>query len=99
MNNFDIDTEIDKLVDKLTEQLKSRLKKLVVRSEKKVLRDYIISQKGHTKSKTSRSSKPEKQMQTIREREDVREKPRKTQYRDESSSGSESGDSSGSDEE
>jgi len=45
MSTFHIDTEIDKLVDKLTEQFKMRLKKLVKRSEKLVLKQYIASQK------------------------------------------------------
>lgn len=45
MSNFDIDEEIDKVIDKITDQLKIRLKKLVVRSEKQVLRQYMASQK------------------------------------------------------
>lgn len=49
-NNFNIDEEIDKLIDKLTIQFKDRLKKLVVRSEKIVLKQYITSQKETGKS-------------------------------------------------
>jgi maltodextrin utilization protein YvdJ len=45
MNTFKIDREIDKLIDKLTDQFKTRLKKLVTRSEKLVLKQYIASQK------------------------------------------------------
>jgi hypothetical protein len=45
MSNFNIDDEVDKLIDKLVDQFKSRLKKLIVRSEKQVLRQYIASQK------------------------------------------------------
>lgn len=45
MSSFEIDDEIDKLVDKLTDQFRTRLKKLVARSEKLVLRQYIASQK------------------------------------------------------
>lgn len=49
MSNFNIDDEIDKTIDKIIEQLKFRLKKLVVRSEKQILRQYIASQKETTK--------------------------------------------------
>jgi|TARA_B110000263_G_C14918318_1_gene333585 maltodextrin utilization protein YvdJ len=45
MSIFQIDTEMDKLIDKLTDQFKTRLKKLVLRSEKLVLKQYIASQK------------------------------------------------------
>jgi len=45
MSNFNIDDEIDKDVDKLAAQLKTRLKKLVIRSEKLILKQYIASQK------------------------------------------------------
>lgn len=45
MSNFSIDDEVDKLIDKLVDQFKSKLKKLIVRSEKQVLRQYIASQK------------------------------------------------------
>lgn len=48
-NNFSIDEEIDAAVDKLAEQLKARLKKLVVRSEKIVLKQYIATQKETTR--------------------------------------------------
>lgn len=53
MSNFSIDDEIDKAVDKLADQLKTRLKKLVIRSEKMVLKQYIASQK-----ETTRTAKP-----------------------------------------
>jgi hypothetical protein len=78
MNNFDIDIEIDKLVDKLCEQFKSRLKKLVVRSEKKVLRDYIASQKSSTKQ--TRTRKTSKALDSDREHleEDISLKDRDT---------------------
>ena len=45
MSNFEVDVEINKLVDKLTNQFKIKLKKLVRRSEKLVLKQYIASQK------------------------------------------------------
>lgn len=53
MSNFNIDDEIDKCVDKLVDQLKIRLKKMVVRSEKQVLRQYIASQKETAKAAKS----------------------------------------------
>lgn len=45
MNTFDIDSEIDRLVEKFSEELRTRLKKVVARSEKLVLKQYISSQK------------------------------------------------------
>lgn len=60
MSNFNIDDEIDKTVDKIAEQLKSRLKKLVIRSEKQVLRQYIASQKETTKIKYNNDNVVEK---------------------------------------
>jgi hypothetical protein len=66
MSTFQIDDEIDKLVDKLTEQFKTRLRKLVTRSEKLVLKQYIASQnettrvaRGTIRSKPLSKSKPE----------------------------------------
>jgi len=56
MSNFDIDEEIDKAVDKLADQLKTRLKKLVVRSEKQVLRQYIASQKETARAAKTKTS-------------------------------------------
>lgn len=41
---FNIDDEIDKLVDKFGEEMKTRLKRLVVRSEKQVLKAHMLSQ-------------------------------------------------------
>jgi len=45
MSTFHIDNEIDNLVDKLTDQFKTRLKKIVRRSEKLILKQYIASQR------------------------------------------------------
>ena len=45
MTDFQIDQEIDKLVDKFADDLKNRLKKLVIRSEKLVLKQYMAAQK------------------------------------------------------
>ena len=58
MSTFHIDGEIDKLVDKLTEQFKTRLKKLVIRSEKLVLKQYIASQKETMRAARGTRSKP-----------------------------------------
>lgn len=60
MSIFNIDDEIDKTVDKIADQLKSRLKKLVIRSEKQVLRQYIASQKETTKMKYNNDNVIEK---------------------------------------
>ena len=49
--DFQIDQEIDKIVDKLTVDLKAKLKKVVIRSEKMVLKQYIASQKDTMKSR------------------------------------------------
>lgn len=49
MSTFNIDEEIDKLIDKFSDQIRTRLKKMVERSEKQVLRQYIASQKKHPK--------------------------------------------------
>jgi hypothetical protein len=62
MSTFEIDHEIDRLVDKFAEDLKARLKKVVIRSEKQMIKEYIASQKQtsqvvkeskKTKAKTS----------------------------------------------
>lgn len=45
MNNLNIDEEIDNTIDKMAEALKVRIKKLVERSEKQMLKQYIASQK------------------------------------------------------
>ena len=50
MNNFNIEDEIDIVIDKLAEQLKVRIKKLIERSEKIVLREYINEQKQKQKT-------------------------------------------------
>lgn len=55
MSNFNIEEEIDAAVDKVAEQLKARLKKMVERSEKLVIKQYITSQK-ETSRKDSKSS-------------------------------------------
>ena len=49
--DFQIDQEIDKIVDKITLDLKAKLKKVVIRSEKMVLKQYIASQKDTMKSR------------------------------------------------
>ena len=46
-----IDQEIDKIVDKLAFDLKTKLKKVVIRSEKLMLKQYIASQKDTMKSR------------------------------------------------
>lgn len=63
MNTFDIDSEIDRLVEKFSEELRVRLKKVVARSEKLVLKQYMASQKstGNRKSSTSSSLSSSKQ--------------------------------------
>lgn len=50
MSNFNVDNEVDLLVDKLVEQFKTKLKKLIIKDEKQVLRQYIMSQKETTKA-------------------------------------------------
>ena len=57
MSTFEIDTEIDKLVDKLTDQFKTKLKKLIARSEKLVLKQYIASQKETLRVTTRKQTK------------------------------------------
>ncbi len=57
---MNIEEEIDILVDKIGTQLKSRMKKLVLKYEKQVLRDYILSVKKDTqqnKKSTQQSKK------------------------------------------
>lgn len=49
--DFQIDQEIDKIVDKLSVDLKKKLKKVVIRSEKLMLKQYIASQKDTTRSR------------------------------------------------
>ena len=49
--DFQIDQEIDKIVDKLALDLKTKLKKVVIRSEKMMLKQYIASQKDTMKSR------------------------------------------------
>lgn len=62
MSTFDVNEEIDVLVDKLVEKLskdlKSRLKRIVLKSEKIVLKQYIASQK--TTSRPKRVKKNQK---------------------------------------
>lgn len=45
MSAFNVDEEISKTVDKAVDQLKQRIIKIVQRSEKNILRQYIASQK------------------------------------------------------
>ena len=49
--DFQIDQEIDKIVDKLADDLKVKLKKVVIRSEKLMLKQYIASQKDTMRSR------------------------------------------------
>ena len=49
MSNFNIEEEINAAVDKVAEQLKGRLIKMVERSEKLMLKQYIASQKETTR--------------------------------------------------
>ena len=60
MSNFNVDDEINKAVDKLTEQFKIRLKKIVLRSEKIVLKKYIASQKDTSRVSNGTYNKREK---------------------------------------
>jgi len=50
---FQIDDEIDKLIDKFTEDLRVRIKKAIVRSEKLVLKQYMVSQRETLRSKAT----------------------------------------------
>jgi hypothetical protein len=61
MTTFLIDEEIDKLIDRLSEQLRSRLKKLVDRSERLVLKQYIASQKETARVSKIKTVAPGKQ--------------------------------------
>ena len=45
MSSCEIDTEIDECIDKITEVLKTKIKKLVQRSERDILKQYIEQQK------------------------------------------------------
>tara|TARA_B100000902_G_scaffold205912_1_gene196269 strand:+ start:467 stop:775 length:309 start_codon:yes stop_codon:yes gene_type:complete len=58
MTDFQIDQEIDKLVDKFADDLKNRLKKLVIRSEKLVLKQYMAAQKETSKSTRAMTASP-----------------------------------------
>ena len=58
MSTFNIVKEVDNLVDKLTEQFKMRLKKLITRSEKLILKQYIASQKETMRVTRGTKSKP-----------------------------------------
>lgn len=55
---FNIDDEIDKLVDKFGEEMKTRLKKLVVRSEKQVLKAHMLAQAQQQPKKPSTRFEP-----------------------------------------
>lgn len=56
MSSFNIEDEIDRLVDKLASDLKARLKKVVVRSEKMVLKQNTTAQKSTESAKPRASS-------------------------------------------
>lgn len=92
MNTFDIDSEIDKLVEKFSDELKTRLKKIVSRSEKLLLKQYITSQKNTApkKSKFSSSSSSNQRSSSAKEHKNLIKSPRNTKnnharYKDEDS--------------
>ena len=63
MSTFNIDEEIDRIVEKFAEQCKARLKKVVERSEKIILKQYIASQKETARAtKTSSQARPSNTM-------------------------------------
>lgn len=74
MSDFNIDEEIDKLLDKMVDQLKVKLKKMVVRSEKQVLKQYVASQKTSTKGpgrpRASKESTNKEPKRTVHKREE-----------------------------
>lgn len=91
---FNIDNEIDVIFDKFTEQMKSRLKKLVEKSNKTVLKQYIASQKETGRIvkdsniiDTSRKVKKELEHNTVpKKSQNKRTGPRKeSEYRSSSS--------------
>ena len=74
MSTFNIDDEIDKLVDKLSDQLKTKLRKMVERSEKIVLKQYIASQKETARVvKTTSQKQPDRKRITSRKSQPKRE--------------------------
>ena len=77
MSTFNIDDEIDKLVDKLTDQLKIKLRKMVERSEKIILKQYIASQK-----ETVRAVKPKNMAPLQRQPDKKRTMARKVPKRE-----------------
>lgn len=91
MSNFNTDEEIDKLVDKFSEQLKTHFKRLVQKSEKQILKEYIASQKPvrvTTKTISSRNVKEDLEKNT---RKNSKQPPkREIDYRSRSSSSSSS---------
>lgn len=74
MNNFNIEHEIDIVIDKLAEQLKVRIKKLIERSEKIVLREYINEQKQKTLHSTTRKN-PVSKRNTTEKNQPVKRNP------------------------
>jgi hypothetical protein len=67
MSNFNVDEEVDILVDKLVEQFKVKLKKLIMKDEKIVLRQYILSQKETTKQVKPSAKTKESPRELIKE--------------------------------
>ena len=87
MSTFNVDAEVDKIVDSLTTDLRSRLKKLIMRSEKLVLRQYIASQKETVRvTKGTRSTRKKTKSSSVR----THCRERDYQYQELSSSGDES---------
>jgi hypothetical protein len=68
MTTFEIDKEIDIIVNKLAEDLKIKLKKAIIKSEKQVLKQYIISQK-QTTSKINLGNKNKPNVNNKKEKE------------------------------
>ena len=87
MSTFNVDAEVDKLVDSLATDLKLRLKKLIKRSEKLTLRQYIASQKETMRvTKGTHAVAPRRKKTTAR----THHRERDYQYQELSSSGDES---------
>lgn len=73
---FQVDEEIDKLVDKFAEDLKIRIKKIVVKSEKIMLKQYIASQRETSKAKKDKDRSDHK------DRSDRKDKDRSDKDKD-----------------
>lgn len=82
MNTFNINDEINNLIEKTMELFKKRLIKIVTRSEKLVLKQYIASQKetaratrGSSRTASKPSKKPTKKACSVpRQEKDYRYK-------------------------